>query len=35
MGISEICDKLIYLAGVVDALDREAIKKYSLARWGT
>lgn len=34
MGISEICDILMYLAGIVDALDREAIKKYNLATIG-
>ena len=31
MGISEICDKLMYLAGIVDSIDKEAIKKYTLA----
>jgi hypothetical protein len=31
MSISEICDKLMYLADLVDALDKEAIKKYNLA----
>jgi len=32
MSISEICDKLCYLAEIIDQIDLAAINKYKLAQ---